>query len=406
MRTSSSVFTVLLLLLIGIVASGFCYEDISFQPSDRIEVPRVELDRWQLLQRNSTNAKAPDWYVYWFMFPISILVATTALTFGIGGAVFFSPIFIILFPMLEVPTLTPADAFGAALLTELAGFASGLAGYLYRKYIDWKTGGMLLMLALPMAVLGTIAKRELSHNNILLLLAFSMGMLLLAAYSLVFLVIKQRLRRQLIEQYHSQQQSSSDETISLNTADLLPLLEQNYGNTYRSEERGEDSNWCGARLMRWVTRRRTLVDRKGQSYSYSVCRPMSGMFMISMGGFVTGTISVGIGETAVTTLNAQCGLPMNIAAGTSVLIVTCTVLASNATDFIIAGSAAFPWRLIIFTVPGVLIGGQIGALIASKMKGHTAEVVLIILFVLLSMVMGAVVLNNMNKLPFHINTAN
>lgn len=47
---------------------------------------------------------------------------------------------------------------------------------------------MLLMLALPMAVLGTIAKRELSHNNILLLLAFSMGMLLLAAYSLVFLV--------------------------------------------------------------------------------------------------------------------------------------------------------------------------------------------------------------------------
>ena len=44
------------------------------------------------------------------------------------------------------------------------------------------------MLALPMAVLGTIAKRELSHNNILLLLAFSMGMLLLAAYSLVFLV--------------------------------------------------------------------------------------------------------------------------------------------------------------------------------------------------------------------------
>ena len=72
MRTSSSVFTVLLLLLIGtvllsektfylrttgIVASGFCYEDISFQPSDRIEVPRVELDRWQLLQRNSTNVK-------------------------------------------------------------------------------------------------------------------------------------------------------------------------------------------------------------------------------------------------------------------------------------------------------------------------------------------------------------
>ena len=62
---------------------------------------------------------------YWFMFPISILIATVAMTFGIGGAAFFSPTFAILFPLVNVPTLSASEAFGASLFTEMFGFASG-----------------------------------------------------------------------------------------------------------------------------------------------------------------------------------------------------------------------------------------------------------------------------------------
>ena len=41
-----------------------------------------------------------DWTIYWFMFPVSICVATTAMLSGIGGAALFIPIFVIIFPIL------------------------------------------------------------------------------------------------------------------------------------------------------------------------------------------------------------------------------------------------------------------------------------------------------------------
>ncbi len=49
---------------------------------------------------------------YWFMFPISIAIATIAMSTGIGGAVFFSPIF-----MLALK-IEPSVAIGTALITE------------------------------------------------------------------------------------------------------------------------------------------------------------------------------------------------------------------------------------------------------------------------------------------------
>ncbi|MCD4681859.1 MAG: hypothetical protein K8R86_01140 [Bacteroidales bacterium] len=56
----------------------------------------------------------------WYLLPVSILIATIAMSSGIGGAVFFSPLF-----MLALK-LDPIVAVGTALLTELFGFLSGL----------------------------------------------------------------------------------------------------------------------------------------------------------------------------------------------------------------------------------------------------------------------------------------
>jgi len=41
-----------------------------------------------------------DWVQYWFMFPVSIAVATTAMLSGIGGAALFIPIFVVVLPTL------------------------------------------------------------------------------------------------------------------------------------------------------------------------------------------------------------------------------------------------------------------------------------------------------------------
>ena len=48
-------------------------------------------------------------------------------------------------------------------------------------------------------------------------------------------------------------------------------------------------------------------------------------------------LSVGIGETTTSGLNAQCQIPFGMASGTSVLVVTVTILASTAVDLLYTG---------------------------------------------------------------------
>ncbi len=57
---------------------------------------------------------------YWYMFPVSIVIATIAMASGIGGATFFSPLFML---ALGLP---PDVAIGTGLITEVFGFASGI----------------------------------------------------------------------------------------------------------------------------------------------------------------------------------------------------------------------------------------------------------------------------------------
>jgi len=56
---------------------------------------------------------------YWFMLPVAILIATTAMASGVGGATFFAPLFIL---ALGLP---PEVAIGTGLIPEVFGFASG-----------------------------------------------------------------------------------------------------------------------------------------------------------------------------------------------------------------------------------------------------------------------------------------
>ena len=42
-------------------------------------------------------------FEYWFMFPVAILVATTAMASGVEGATFFTPIFLLVFKVVFSP---------------------------------------------------------------------------------------------------------------------------------------------------------------------------------------------------------------------------------------------------------------------------------------------------------------
>jgi hypothetical protein len=88
-------------------------------------------------------------FEFWYLFPVSIVIATIAMSSGVGGAVFFSPLF-----MLALK-LDPKIAIGSALATELFGFASGLVAYYKAKLIDFKLAKGLLIFSIPAAIIGT-----------------------------------------------------------------------------------------------------------------------------------------------------------------------------------------------------------------------------------------------------------
>jgi len=62
-------------------------------------------------------------FEYWYLFPVSIAVATLAMASGIGGAVFFSPIFILWLK------LDPTVAVGVVVVTVLVASAGHVCGF-------------------------------------------------------------------------------------------------------------------------------------------------------------------------------------------------------------------------------------------------------------------------------------
>jgi uncharacterized membrane protein YfcA len=116
-----------------------------------------------------------DWVQYWFMFPIAMGVATTAMLSGIGGAALFIPIFVIIFPILgpQYPLETTAAAIGSALLTEVFGFSSGFIGYYRKRLIDFRSAIPFLMVSVPIAIVGALMLAALEAQDVFLKAAYA-----------------------------------------------------------------------------------------------------------------------------------------------------------------------------------------------------------------------------------------
>ena len=109
---------------------------------------------------------------FWWLLPVSIVIAATANGAGIGGATFFSPLFVI------VLGLDPVIAIGAALITEVFGFASGVIAHARAKAIDWLAVRRLVVVSVPLAVVGSLLAGFAPETLLKLLLG--LGLLFIA----------------------------------------------------------------------------------------------------------------------------------------------------------------------------------------------------------------------------------
>jgi uncharacterized membrane protein YfcA len=287
-----------------------------------------------------------DFTLYWFMFPVSIVVATCAMLSGIGGAALFTPIFILVFPLLgpEYVLGSTIAAIGTALITQTFGFLSGFVGYYRRRLIDYRLASRIIVVSVPVAVAGALTAGAL-HDSVLI-----------SSYALLVAV-------------------------------LSVVMWRNRPPATAAAMAMKSATW------------RTIVDSKGHTYAYDVPRLGTGSNLLTAtGAFLTGMVSVGIGEVTISQLTRK-GLPIAVAAATSVLVVITTVVFASTTLFTQliknGGWTAVPWNLLCYDIPGVLIGGQIGPRLQGRVSPHAMRRAISVLFVLLSIAMMFVALRKL-----------
>jgi len=267
-----------------------------------------------------------DFTLYWFMFPVSIGVATCAMLSGIGGAALFTPIFVLLFPILG-PEYVLASTFAAistALLTQTFGFISGFIGYYRRRMIDFDLALRFLKISAPVAIIGALVA-HIVHDAVLI-----------AAYAMLVFVLA-----------------------------------------------------IGMLFLRRQQASRPNFDSPSSRPQFST----PDFALTGLGAFLTGMVSVGIGEVIVSRLTKR-GVPVGTAAATSVAIVMFTILLATATlvtqlvrD---GGIGAVPWNLICYEIPGVAIGGQIGPRLQGFISQRSMERAIGVLFIFLAVAMMTV----------------
>ncbi len=262
---------------------------------------------------------------YWFMFPISILVATIAMTAGIGGAVLFSPLFFLFL------NLKPDVAIGTGIFIEIFGFSSGFVGYARKKLIDYKLGKKILILAVPSAIIGVLLGKVIEPS--ILQLIFGIAIIILG----ISFIHKERQILVKDKRFHE-----------------LHLKFGKLDRCYRIEH-GKESIYL----------------------------------LSALGGLFIGLLSAGLGEINEYNFIKRIKLKGAVAAGTSVFIVIITALIASLSHFIYmythfsTSLLLEVLSIILFAAPGVIIGAQLGVQIAQRITTDTTKRFLFVLFTII-----------------------
>lgn len=264
----------------------------------------------------------------WWVLPVSVGIATIALSSGVSGALFFSPFFLL------IVGLQPAQAIGAGLTTELFGASFGTMNYMRQRVVDFRTVRFLLMAAIPAGVAGALLTHRVESG--ILQIVFGTVLVLLATIVL----------------YHVTQRGKPPTGL---------LLDQDKKAT-------------------------VIRARDGNTYSYRTCNRSIGVSLAGIGAFLTGLMSAGLPEITTTQLMLRCHIPPRVAVATAIFVLTVTAFFAAGVH---ALSAEPAWYVVVWSIPGVIIGAQIGPRLQGKVPANVVERALALLFLALGVLMIA-----------------
>lgn len=276
-----------------------------------------------------------DWTVYWFMLPACIVIAGTATFSGISGAALMTPMFLLVFPLLHVPRMTTVQAIGAALFLETAGFGAGVYHYLRMRLVDTPSARSLIAVTGPSAIVGAL----LAHQ--------APATLLRIVYGVAMLGVAWMLGR-------------GGDTPARRPQVACPCI------VCESECSSKDEHCPPGR-------QRHLEAADGKAYDWCAHFEKGQRIVSGIGAFLAGLISTGVGEATLPALVRKGRVPVPVAAATSTFVVAGTVVAASLAHGILLGLqggwAAIPWNLIVWGVPGAIIGAAIG----TRLQGRLSE---------------------------------
>ncbi len=268
-------------------------------------------------------------FEFWWMLPIAFCVCLMATSSSVEGAVFFSPIFILLFPLIAGVKIVPIEAVFLALSIEVFGFGSALLGYLQRQLVDIAIAKKVLLVSIPVAVgFGFLAHNVPGHIIMGLL-----GVMMVLLSGTILFTFKR-------------------------------------GGVDAEGRSGGDGP-------------PTRVDMMGRRYWYTYDHGPFGVAWSAMGGILVGLTGIGIGELTTTSLIVRHSLPVRVAVGTGILIVFATVLPATLVHAYVfsTGELNVHWNILFMTIPAVAFGGQVSPFINNRVDGEKMKVFLSFIFI-------------------------
>jgi len=275
---------------------------------------------------------------------ISLLICITVCTLAMEAAVIFVPAFIFLFPRIVggFPTVSPNEAIGLAITVEFFGYTSSVLGYWFRRQVDLRLALRLLAITVPAAIIARIAAFFLPEDGLLIIFAI----VLLALAGIIYRSYRGEVRHTCL--------LCGDSIAAMRMGDDNPA---DPALTDPGSPASKDQKYPDI----------------GRSVNFG---PVDKSILGSAGLFA-GITGVAIGEISNTFLSIRKKIPVKTATGTAALVLHITILSALAAnlivlfgdiDFIDVEEIVIPWKIAFILAPVVILGGQIGSMLNSRLS--------------------------------------
>ena len=133
--------------------------------------------------------------------------------------------------------------------------------------------------------------------------------------------------------------------------------------------------------------RRLVRAADGKTYRWCAAFERAQRFVSAGGALLAGLISTGVGEATLPLLVRKGRVPVPVAAATSTVVVAGTVVAASIAHGVLlaqqGGISAIPWNLIVWGVPGALVGAAIGTRLQGRVSERATRIFFSTLFALI-----------------------